>query len=708
MADLIIKISGDTDEYTKAIKKVGKETKSLQDTLSGIAKTSAVAFAGFAIGIGLAVKEAAKFEQIQVQFEVLTGSVEAATKSVAELSAFAARTPFQFENIAKAGQQLLAFGFSTDQLIPLLGSLGDVSAATGSDLNEVGLIFGQVAAAGKLTGERFLQFQERAIPIGPAIAKTMGVAENAVRGLVSEGKVSFDIFEKAFKSLSEEGGLAFNGMAKQSETLNGLISTLTDNFSLTAAEVGKEFVPAFKKAVEVLIDVFRFIREHPKLIKTAAGFLAIGAAITGMIAVLATGGVLFLKLRTAMLAAGGAVKVLTLGFRALAGATGIGLILVAITLLIANWDIVLPAMQAVFITFSKNIIAASQGLANILLGALTLNPLKFKEGLDQITDLFAQGLEEFKLLTEKNKPDIQTSATPEEIAIKAEAARAAKAEQEAIDAEQRALFREENLIAEEEFAEVLAEFKGTTREEELSKLDESQKQELAKIQQGILNKKTAQEKAAKDELKRRIDANNKFLVEQQRFGTAFATINEAINSSQVQGLKSATGELSALQQSSSKELKSIGKAAAVAQIVINTARAALNIFAGFSTIPFVGPALGIAGAAVAIAFGAEQIGKVTSAQAGGLITGGISGVDSVPALLAPGELVVPQSNFDEVVGAVAEARGNRTTPEGGGEISDLERSQEVIISFEGDEASQVLTARQNEDRSLGISRESAA
>lgn len=708
MADLIIKISAKTEEFKKGLKSVGKDTQALQDTLASVAKTSAIAFAGFAVGIGIAVKEAAKFEQIQVQFEVLTGSVEAATKSVAELSAFAARTPFQFENIAKAGQQLLAFGFSTKQLIPLLGSLGDVSAATGSDLNEVALIFGQVAAAGKLTGERFLQFQERAIPIGPAIAKTMGVAENAVRGLVSEGKVSFDIFEKAFASLAEEGGLAFNGMAKQSETLNGLISTLTDNFSLTAAEVGKEFVPAFKKAVEVLIDVFRFIREHPQLIKTAAGFLAIGAAITGMVTILSTAALLFLKLRTAMIAAGGAVRVLTLGFRGLAGATGIGLIVVAISLLVENWDTIFPAMQAVFITFSKNVIAASQGLANILLGALTLNPLKFKEGLDQITDLFAQGLEEFKLLTEENKPEIQTSATPEEIAMQAAAARAAKEEQNAIDEEQRALFREENLIAEEEFAEVLSEFRGTTREEELAKLDESQQQELAKVQQQILNKKTAQIKAAKDELKRRIDANNKFLVEQQRFGTAFATINAAINSSQVQGLKSATGELASLQQSSSKELKAIGKAAAVAQITINTARAALNIFAGFSTIPFVGPALGIAGAAVAIAFGAEQIGKVTSAQRGGVMTGGVSGIDSIPALLAPGELVVPQSNFDEVVGAVAEARGNRTTPEGGGEIADLERSQEVMISFEGEEASQVLTARQNEDRSLGISRESAA
>ena len=69
------------------------------------------------------------------------------------------------------------------------------------------MIYGQVAAAGKLTGERLLQFQERAIPLGPAIAKTMGVAESSVKKMVSDGKVQFADFERAFNSMSETGGL---------------------------------------------------------------------------------------------------------------------------------------------------------------------------------------------------------------------------------------------------------------------------------------------------------------------------------------------------------------------------------------------------------------------------------------------------------------------------------------------------------------------
>ncbi len=82
----------------------------------------------------------------------------------------------------------------------------------------------------------------------------------------------------------------------------------------------------------------------------------------------------------------------------------------------------------------------------------------------------------------------------------------------------------------------------------------------------------------------------------------------------------------------------------------------MRIYEGFSTIPIVGPGLGIAGAAAAIAFGGEQIANVTRAQRGGVLTGGIPGVDSIPVLGAPGELITPEKNFDETVNAVADKR----------------------------------------------------
>jgi len=242
----------------------GKDTltpafKQLQDDVTDAAKTiaklGAVAFTALGAAVTGAVMAASKFEDVGVQFEILTGSVDRATSALSQLKEFSARTPFQFPDIAQAGKQLLGFGFQVEQLTPMLQNIGDVAAASGRPIQEMSLIFGQVAAAGKLTGERLLQFQERAIPIGPALAKTLGVAETSIRELVATGKVDFPIFQEAFQSMSNQGGFAFGGLARLSETLSGKISTLKDNFTLTAAKIGDKFLPVVKLVVSSMINL---------------------------------------------------------------------------------------------------------------------------------------------------------------------------------------------------------------------------------------------------------------------------------------------------------------------------------------------------------------------------------------------------------------------------------------------------------------------
>ena len=138
-------------------------------------------------------------------------------------------------------------------------------------------------------------------------------------------------------------------------------------------------------------------------------------------------------------------------------------------------------------------------------------------------------------------------------------------------------------------------------------------------------------------------------------------INKALNNSELEGARQAAGQLVQLTQSKNNTLKSIGKAAALTQIGIDTAKGATAAYASLAPIPFVGPALGIAAAAALIAFGVEQAGQVLAANKGGIVPRnlGIPGQDSVSSLLTPGELVVPEQNFEEVVGAVAAQRASQ-------------------------------------------------
>jgi hypothetical protein len=169
-----------------------------------------------------------------------------------------------------------------------------------------------------------------------------------------------------------------------------------------------------------------------------------------------------------------------------------------------------------------------------------------------------------------------------------------------------------------------------------------QEKNVANLDAQELQRRDALLSYAQSEAAAKKKANDAKLADEIKYGKTYAEINAALNSQVIQGTIQATGQLVQLQQSRNSTLKGIGKAAAVIQIGIDTAKSAMSIYAGFATIPIIGPALGVAGAAAAIAFGLEKANQVRSAQEGGVVPGSGSG-DIIPAFLEPGEIVVPKA-----------------------------------------------------------------
>jgi len=109
----------------------------------------------------------------------------------------------------------------------------------------------------------------------------------------------------------------------------------------------------------------------------------------------------------------------------------------------------------------------------------------------------------------------------------------------------------------------------------------------------------------------------------------------------------------------------IEKQANIAKAKVAGAMMVMQITAAaMSMLPWTLPLLGYipaairaAGMGIAAASQAQYPPPPAEAFAkGGIVTGGISGRDSVPAMLMPGELVAPAKNFDEVVNAVSSQR----------------------------------------------------
>ncbi|MFT3786658.1 MAG: tape measure protein [Tepidisphaeraceae bacterium] len=210
------------------------------------------ALKGAASGITLA----ADLEQVGVAFETMLGSGEAAKALMADLTKFSAATPFEFPEIASSAKKLLAFGVGADQMTAKLTMLGDVSAGIGAPLEDIAAIYGKIKSRGQLTGETLNQMAERGIPIYKALAKTLGVNESQIAGMVTAGTIGFDKVDKALASLSGTGGQFSGMMAKQSQTLAGLWSTLTDNVGLTMAGLVTTVVDAFslRNALKALTE----------------------------------------------------------------------------------------------------------------------------------------------------------------------------------------------------------------------------------------------------------------------------------------------------------------------------------------------------------------------------------------------------------------------------------------------------------------------
>ena len=114
------------------------------------------------------------------------------------------------------------------------------------------------------------------------------------------------------------------------------------------------------------------------------------------------------------------------------------------------------------------------------------------------------------------------------------------------------------------------------------------------------------------------------LISEQTAMAAKMQIWNAQQNAQLSSAKTFFGHLAAMQSSSNSQLAKIGKAAAIANAIINTYQAATGAYAAMASIPFVGPALGTAAAGAAIVAGMANVAAIR-AQSVGFAQGGYTG-----------------------------------------------------------------------------------
>lgn len=231
----------------------------------GISESSLEVLGGLGLaiaGIGAAsVKAAADMEQTRKAFTTLLKDATLAKDFLAELETFAANTPFELPGLLQASKKMLAFGFTANQVIPILTAVGDSAAALGmgqEGIDRLTIAIGQMQAKGKVSAEEMLQLAEAGVPAWQMLADAMGTSIPQAMKMAEKGTIDSATGIQAIISgmNSKFGGM----MQEQSSTINGMLSNIQDSIGQTMVVIGDDITegldlkPALKEAQDDLSD----------------------------------------------------------------------------------------------------------------------------------------------------------------------------------------------------------------------------------------------------------------------------------------------------------------------------------------------------------------------------------------------------------------------------------------------------------------------
>lgn len=226
-------------------------------SLGGLAAGAAAGFAAMKLkDYGqYALSTSAAFEQLAISFRVMTGSAQTGQELTDAIIKLGAETPMTAQQLSKAAQLLLSFGESTENIIPDLKLLGDITGGEVNRFNMLALAFAQVGANGKLMGQDLLQMVNAGFNPLQIISQKTGKSMGQLREEMSEGRISFQMVAQAMQDATAEGGRYFGLMEQQAGSLNGLLSTNADTWEQVAKNIGDTFLPMAKAAVQGLINL---------------------------------------------------------------------------------------------------------------------------------------------------------------------------------------------------------------------------------------------------------------------------------------------------------------------------------------------------------------------------------------------------------------------------------------------------------------------
>ena len=301
-----IRIDGDASPFERTLNSIGNKSKRIISGIGtvskGVAKGATLVYGAVSAAMSVAgvasVKYNANIEQLQTSFATMTGSAEKAAEVVERLRTMGAKTPFEMADLAQVTQMLMQYGFTADDAIEKMSMLGDIAQGNSEAMNSIAMGYAQMSSAGKVNLQDIKQMINGGFNPLQEISERTGESMASLYDRISKGTMSVDEITESMRYATSEGGKFFQSMEKQSQTLNGQLSTLKDNLSSFGGELFRpmtdlmrttllpeanallaEFQAAYKKnGIDGLMNAFN--AQIPSLLN--AGSAALQKLFTGI------------------------------------------------------------------------------------------------------------------------------------------------------------------------------------------------------------------------------------------------------------------------------------------------------------------------------------------------------------------------------------------------------------------------------------------
>lgn len=216
-------------------------------------------------GITAGLQYNASVESYQTSFEIMTGSAGKAAEVMERLKKAGAETPLELPDLVDTTQLLMRYGLTADEAMGKLMLLGDVSQGSADKLSQIAAAYGQMSSEGEVQLEGIQQMIEAGFNPLQEISESTGESMDSLYDRVSKGTLSVDEIAASMERATSEGGKYYQAMEKQSETFNGLISTLKGNAQQLLGEVVQPIsdsmvstlLPSAIDAISQMADAFQ-------------------------------------------------------------------------------------------------------------------------------------------------------------------------------------------------------------------------------------------------------------------------------------------------------------------------------------------------------------------------------------------------------------------------------------------------------------------